>query len=207
VQYLNIMLMNIYMKLTVVAIAIQAAHGGSFARTTLAFATPSKIPAVSLMRGFPDPAMINTAEYCAGKNIVIVGLPGAFTPTWSAQQVPGYLEKQEALKEAGVEEVIVYCVNDPAVMQAWADDQKIGGSMIKFMADPAGDFTKALDMEMTHPGPPSVGIIGRCKRFALHVVDGDVKAVRVSEGPDDPAGDDDPSATLAEGFLAAIKEE
>jgi len=199
--------MNICMKLAVVATAIQAAHGGSFTRTTLAFATPSKIPAVSLMRGFPDPAMINTAEYCAGKNIVIVGLPGAFTPTWSAQQVPGYLEKQEALKEAGVEEVIVYCVNDPAVMQAWADDQKIGGSMIKFMADPAGDFTKALDMEMTHPGPPSVGIIGRCKRFALHVVDGDVKTVRVSEGPDDPAGDDDPSATLAEGFLAAIKEE
>ena len=30
-------------------------------------------------------------------------------------QVPGYLENQEALKEAGIDEVIVYCVNDPAV--------------------------------------------------------------------------------------------
>ena len=74
-------------------------------------------------------------------------------------------------------------------MQAWASDQKIGGSMIKFFGDPAAELTKALDVEMTHPGPPSVGIIGRCKRFAVHAVNGEVKFVAISEGPDDPAGD------------------
>lgn len=118
--------------------------------------------------------------------------------------MPGYLESQEALKEAGIEEVIVYCVNDPAVMQAWGEDQGIKNSMVSFVADPAATLTKALDMEMTHPGPPSVGIIGRCKRFAMHAVDGEIKTVAVSEGPDDPAGDDDPSASLAEGMLEAI---
>mmetsp|Transcript_8855 Transcript_8855/g.10254 ORF Transcript_8855/g.10254 Transcript_8855/m.10254 type:complete len:93 (+) Transcript_8855:386-664(+) len=92
-------------------------------------------------------------------------------------------------------------------MQAWAEDQGIDGSMISFVADPAAELTKALDMEMTHPGPPSVGIIGRCKRFAIHAVDGELKTVKVSEGPDDPAGDDDPSATLAEGMLDAMKAE
>jgi len=199
--------MNLVKTLGLAAIGIQAVSGASFARSSLAFAAPSKLPSVNVMRGFPDPDMINVAEYCAGKNVVIVGLPGAFTPTWSAQQVPGYLENQEALKEAGVEEVLVYCVNDPAVMQAWADNQKVGGSMIKFVADPAAELTKALDMEMTDAGPPSVGIIGRCKRFAVHAIDGEIKTVRVSEGPGDPAGDDDPSATLAEGFLAAIKSE
>jgi len=101
--------------------------------------------------------------------------------------------------------VVVYCVNDSAVMEAWAEDQKVGGSMIKFMADPAGELTDALDMKITHPGPASVGIIGRCKRFAMHVLNGDIKTVSISEGPDDPAGGDDPSATLAEGFLATIK--
>lgn len=103
--------------------------------------------------------------------------------------------------------MIVYCVNDPAVMQAWGEDQGIKGSFVSFVADPAADLTKALDMEMTHPGPPSVGIIGRCKRFAIHAVDGEIKTVRVSEGPDDPAGDSDPSASLAEGMLEAIAEE
>lgn len=100
--------------------------------------------------------------------------------------------------------MIVFCVNDPAVMQAWADDTGIGGSMVSFYADPAREFTSAIGMEMNHPGPPSVGIIGRCKRFALYVVNGTVKVVAVSEGPDDPAGDEDPSASLAEGMLEKI---
>ena len=60
--------------------------------------------------------------------------------------------------------------------------------MIKFFGDAAADLTKALDVEMTHPGPPSVGIIGRCKRHAIHAVNGEVKFVAISEGPDDPAG-------------------
>ena len=80
-----------------------------------AFAAPSKLPSVDVMQGFPDVENINIAKYCSGKNVIIVGLPGAFTPTWSSMQVPGYLENQEALKEAGIDEVIVYCVNDPAV--------------------------------------------------------------------------------------------
>jgi len=91
-------------------------------------------------------------------------------------------------------------------MQAWSLDQNILGSMITMMGDPAGDLTEALDMKMTHPGPPSVGIIGRCKRFAMHVVDGTVKYVAVSEGEDDPAGDDDPSATLAPALLKVVGE-
>eukprot|EP01083_Nonionella_stella_P307224 1079048_1 len=45
-------------------------------------------------------------------------------------------------------------------MQAWGKDQGIEGSMITFVADPAAELTKALGMEMTHAGPPSVGIIG-----------------------------------------------
>lgn len=89
-------------------------------------------------------------------------------------------------------------------MQAWAADQKIEGSMVTFMADPAAELTKALGMEMTDSGPPSVGIIGRCKRFALHVDDEQIKTVKISEAEGDPAGDDDPSATLAEGMLEAI---
>ena len=90
-------------------------------------------------------------------------------------------------------------------MQAWGKDQGIDGSMVTFMADPAGALTKALDMEMTHGGPPSVGIIGRCKRFAIHANDEEIKAIVVSEGPDDPAGDNDPSASLAENMLKVVK--
>lgn len=109
----------------------------------------------------------------------------------------------DELKAAGVDEVVIYCVNDPAVMQAWSEDQEVSG-MITMMGDPAGEFTKALDMAMSHPGPPSIGLVGRCKRFAMSVVKGEVKVLAVSEFPDDPAGDNDPSATLAEAMLEGI---
>ena len=77
--------------------------------------------------------------------------------------------------------------------------------MLQLMGDPAGDFTRALGMELTHPGPAAKGILGRCKRHALYVDKGIVKAVQVSESEEDPAGDADPSATLAEAVMAAIQ--
>jgi 2-Cys peroxiredoxin 5 len=160
------------------------------------------LPTANLHSGFP-PEMVSITDYAKGKNMIIVGLPGAFTPTWSSTQVPGYLEQQDALKEAGVEEVLIYCVNDGAVMNAWAEDQRIKG-IVKMMGDPACEFTKGCGMEMTHPGPPSVGIIGRCKRWAMHVVDGVVTHVAVAEADDDPAGDSNPTVTLAPAMLEAI---
>lgn len=89
-------------------------------------------------------------------------------------------------------------------MQAWAKDQKASVGLIKLYGDPYGDLTKALDMELTHPGPIGKGLVGRCKRSAIHAVNGEIKAIRISEKPDDPAGDDDPSLTLATAMLEII---
>jgi len=77
--------------------------------------------------------------------------------------------------------------------------------MLQLMGDPAGELTKALDMNLTHPGPASVGIIGRCKRFAMYAVNGEIKAINVSEGEDDPAGDSHPENSMAEAMLEAIE--
>ena len=40
----------------------------------------AKIPSIELDYGFP-PAKVNIAERAAGKKIILLGLPGAFTPT------------------------------------------------------------------------------------------------------------------------------
>jgi len=121
-------------------------------------------------------------------------------------QVPGYLENADTLKAVGVQEVIVYCVNDGAVMSAWAKDQGVEGhALISFMGDPSGELTRALDLVLDHPGPVSVLGGPRCKRFAMYVEDQVVKVLRVSEAPDDPAGDSNPEASLAESMIEAIK--
>jgi peroxiredoxin len=163
------------------------------------------IPSKELHHNFP-PEKINLYERIFDKNVVLVGLPGAFTPTCSTRQVPGYLEFQKALKEVGVDEVIVYSVNDGAVMMAWAEDQGVAeDGMVTLMGDPYGELTEALDMELTHSGPKNAGLINRCKRHALYVEKGVVKIVRVAEGEDDPAGDNEPEVTLADAMVDAIR--
>ena len=73
--------MQLLQKLSLAAlVGMQAVNGATFG-APLAFAAPSKIPSVEVMQGFPDVEKINIAEYCAGKNVIVVGLPGAFTPT------------------------------------------------------------------------------------------------------------------------------
>mmetsp|Transcript_26158 Transcript_26158/g.39591 ORF Transcript_26158/g.39591 Transcript_26158/m.39591 type:complete len:96 (+) Transcript_26158:261-548(+) len=90
-------------------------------------------------------------------------------------------------------------------MKAWQTDQKCDDTMISMYGDPAGEFTKALGMEMTHEGPASVGIIGRCKRHAMYCDDGVVKSFHLAEDPEhDPAGDEFPEETLAPALLEAI---
>merc|ERR1719469_412461 len=84
---------------------------------------PKMIPSVNLTSGFP-PEGTNMAEYCAGKNVIIVGIPGAFTPVCMGTHIPAYFDNQEALKETGVEEVIVFSVNDASVMGAFAKEMK-----------------------------------------------------------------------------------
>ena len=92
--------------------------------------------------------------------------------------------------------MIIYCVNDGAVMDAWAEDQGVDqkGGFITMMGDPSGKVTRALGMVLDHPGPMAVLGYERCKRFAMYIEDGVIKVVHVAEkgpaGEDDPAGDD-----------------
>ena len=119
------------------------------------------------------PNEFKVQDLAKGKKIVIFGLPGAFTPTCSAKHVPGYLENFNALKGKGVDEIWCLSVNDPWVMGAWGRDQKAVGK-IRFLADGAGVYTKALGMDREIPG---MGL--RSQRYSLLADDGVVKSVNL----------------------------
>jgi peroxiredoxin len=124
-----------------------------------------------------SPKPVSTTAAAAGKKIVIFGLPGAYTPTCSAQHVPGYLKHLDALKAKGVDEVWCVSVNDGFVMAAWGKDEK-GIGKIRFLGDGSADFTKKLGLELDLV---AAGMGVRMKRCSLFVVDGVVKAVNVEQ--------------------------
>jgi peroxiredoxin len=124
------------------------------------------------------PNAFDVAKAAAGKTIALFGLPGAFTPTCSAQHVPGYVAQADAFKAAGVDEIWCVSVNDAFVMGAWGRDQKTAGK-VRMMADGSADFAKAtgLTLDLTARG---LGL--RSQRYSMLVVDGVVKTLNV-EGP------------------------
>lgn len=108
------------------------------------------------------------------------------------------------MKAKGVSDVLVFCVNDGAVMTAWAKDQKVEGSIITFLGDTRSELTQALGLVLDHPGP--MGVLGnpRCKRFSMLVDDGIIKTINVAEADGDPAGDDKPTCSLVEKMLGDL---
>ena len=121
----------------------------------------------------PNP--VKVAEAAAGKTIAIFGLPGAFTPTCSAKHVPGFVQKADAFKQAGVDEIWCVSVNDAFVMGAWARDQQATGK-VRMLADGSADFAKAtgLTLDLTGKG---MGL--RSTRYSMLVKDGKVAALNI----------------------------
>ena len=121
------------------------------------------------------PNSFDVEKSAAGKTIAIFALPGAYTPTCSAKHVPGYVEKADELRAAGVDEIWCVSVNDAFVMGAWGRDQKTAGK-VRMMADGSADFAKAtgLTLDLSARG---MGL--RSNRYSMLVVDGVVKTLNV----------------------------
>ena len=124
------------------------------------------------------PNAFKVSEVTRGRKIAVFGLPGAFTPTCSAQHVPSYVAKYDALKAKGVDEIWCVAVNDAFVMGAWARDQKAGGK-IRFMGDGSADFARKLGLELDLTAR---GMGVRMNRISMLVDNGVVKQLNV-EGP------------------------
>ena len=124
------------------------------------------------------PNAFDVAKACAGKKIAIFALPGAYTPTCSAQHLPGYVQAAEEFKAAGVDEIWCLSVNDAFVIGAWGRENAAGGK-VRMMADGSADFTRAVDLvlDLTAKG---LGV--RSQRYSMLVDNGVVRTLNI-EGP------------------------
>ena len=139
------------------------------------------------------PGSMTTDELFAGKKVVLVSVPGAFTPTCSMNHLPGFVDHADALRAKGVDTVACMAVNDVFVMGAWGKDRGVGDT-VTMLADGNGEYAKALDLELDGTG---FGMGMRGQRFALIVDDGVATHVAV-EGPGEF------EVSKAESILAAL---
>ena len=124
------------------------------------------------------PNNFQVADLVKGKKIAIFGLPGAYTPTCSAQHVPGYVQHADEFKAKGVDEIWCISVNDAFVMGAWGREQKAIG-IVRMMADGNAAYSKALGLDADFS---KFGMGTRSQRYSMLVVDGVVKQLNVEQG-------------------------
>ena len=138
-----------------------------------------RLPEATLLHmGEDGPEQIELGSRIAGKRVVVIGMPGAFTTTCSRLHLPSFIRTADQFREKGIDEIICVTVNDIFVVDEW--DNQMGGSQagITMMADWNGDFAKALGLAFT---APPVGFLDRMQRFAMIVNDGEVEQINTEE--------------------------
>jgi len=123
------------------------------------------------------PGAMSTDDLFSGKKVVLVSVPGAFTPTCSMNHLPGFVDHADQLKARGVDTIACMAVNDVFVMDAWGKDRGVGDDVV-MLADGNGEYARALGLEMDGSG---FGMGMRGQRFAIVVDDGVATHVGVEE--------------------------
>jgi peroxiredoxin len=139
---------------------------------------------------------VTTADLFAGKRVVVFSLPGAFTPTCSTYQLPGYDSKFEEFQALGIDEVYCLSVNDSFVMNAWFKQQEVKN--VKPIPDGSGEFTSSMGMLVDKS---NLGFGSRSWRYAMVINDGEIgmmfeEAGKIGNCPIDPYEMSNPDTVL-----------
>jgi peroxiredoxin len=129
---------------------------------------------------------VTTSQLFDNKKIVLFALPGAYTPTCSSKQLPGYESKYEQLKKF-VDDVYCVSVNDAFVMNSWFRDLNI--KKVKAIGDGEGTFTAGMGMLVSKP---KQGFGLRSWRYSAYIDNGEVKVMFIEPGKNNRSEDNDP---------------
>jgi peroxiredoxin len=126
-----------------------------------------------------------TADLFDEKRVVVFSLPGAFTPTCSTYQLPGFEEQFALFHAKGIDAIYCVSVNDSFVMNEWARALNIKN--VRVIPDGAGAFTEGMGMtvDLSH-----IGFGRRSRRYAAVINNGLIE--HMFEEPEASATDPDP---------------
>jgi peroxiredoxin len=120
---------------------------------------------------------INSSSLLKNERAIMIGVPGAFTKVCSAKHLPGYVNNFDQIKKKGVTKIICVSVNDPNVMKAWGEIQKVQDKVF-MAADPFCDFTKAIGAEIDRT---TTGLGIRSARYTMLIENEVIKKIEEEE--------------------------
>src|SRR5258707_1654831 len=130
----------------------------------MAIKAGDRMPAVKLKTMTKDgPKDVTTDELFKGKKVVLISVPGAFTPTCDAKHLPGFVQLADQIRAKGVDTIACMAVNDVFVMNAWGKASGVGDRIV-MLADGNGEYPRALGLELDAKG---FGLRTRGQRSAL----------------------------------------
>ena len=139
-----------------------------------------RLPPATFRVMTPDgPAAKTTDDVFKGRKVVLVAVPGAYTPTCDRNHLPGYVKRGDEILAAGIDAIAVTSANDVFVLAAWAKSTGAEGK-IEMLADGNADFAKALGLSFDGSG---FGLGTRSQRYSMVVEDGVVTALNVEDSP------------------------
>ena len=97
-----------------------------------------------------------------GKKIILMGMPGAFSPTCSMMHLPGFIKSAKEFNNLGIDEIFCVLVNDVYVAKVWGESTGATKAGIKIITDPLSVLAETLDFEFTVKG---TGLLRRLQRF------------------------------------------
>ncbi len=101
--------------------------------------------------GNEGPFELTSDDVFASKRVAVFSMPGAFTRGCSAVHLPSVVASAQKLKNKGVDEVVILCVNDPFVMRAWGESTGAITAGVRMLADASGAFAQDLGMVFSNP--------------------------------------------------------
>ena len=143
---------------------------------------------------------VTSADIFQGKSVIIVALPGAFTPTCSSTHLPGYEAKYDELTALGVDAVYCLSVNDAFTMFQWS--KRLEVEKVKMLPDGNADFTRLMGMLVKKE---NLGFGERSWRYSMHVVDGEIKAIFAEAGKMDNCPEDPFEVSDVDTMIAHLK--
>ena len=143
---------------------------------------------------------VSSDDYFAGKRVILFSLPGAFTPTCSTYQLPGFENGAADFAAEGIDEIYCMSVNDSFVMNKWAQSQNLEN--VKVIPDGSGRFTRQMGMLVDKD---NLGFGMRSWRYAAIVTNGIIEAWFAEPGMADNAQGDNYGESSPETVLAWLK--